>query len=294
MKLYERINYILIGTLWSLAMVLILDFWLNTAYNFNIFSSTHWHFVSQLQAENKPIVTGFYLAIILSITVGILGLYVLYRPRFRKIILNSPKKNDTNIDTPINAHEQKQESNTLSAMQKNNQPIIQRPPHLHIQPHQVQPKQFPKNDTQTPTKQPKQARYTDEIREIFEKNNYKVLTPKTISGVPLSLIALGTNETIWLGACDTSHEKMADMLIALKSVFNETLNGIEIDVNAFIIKPSDDKQIDAILDLDSLEALDAAISEVPNPQESDADKESGNMDAFTGYIETVITYLGNK
>ena len=136
--------------------------------------------------------------------------------------------------------------------------------------------------------------YTHEIREIFENNNYKVLSPKTISGTPLSLIALGTNEIIWLGGYNISHEQMADVILAFKSVFQETLEDIEIDINAFIINPSDQDSVDAILDLKNLEELKDIIDKNPNEPESDADKESGNMDAFTGYIETVLTYLGNK
>lgn len=302
MKLHERINCILLGTLWTLAIVLVLDFWLNTAYNFNMFSNAHWQFVANIQASHQPIASGFYIAIIIAICACIIGLYVLLRPRFRKIILTSPQPvvapTPQQAITPTNTSAESgdtQQSTSTPIVAP--QPKLQRPPHLHIQMHntitspkpvQAQPMPSITKNTQ------KEPRYTHEFREIFTKNGYRVLTPKTISGIPLSLIALGTNETLWIGACDISHEQMVNVILDFKAVFKETLEDIEIDINGFIINPSDNDTVESVLDFDSVPELSDAIDENPNEPESDADKESGNMDAFAGYIETVLTYLGNK
>ncbi len=307
MKVHDRLNFLLLGTLWTLAIVLVLDFWLNTAYNFNMFSGAHWQVVSALQAENQHIATGFYIAFIASIILIILGLYLLFRPKFRKINFAHPVAKPVAPTQPV--PEQKIES--AAAQQPtveqhtepnsepitNSNPMMQRPPRLHIQ----MPKttERPVTATQnTPTKQQAEqkpvARYTDEIRQIFEKNGYRVLEPKSVARVPLSLIALGANETLWLGANDISHEQMADVMLTFKDVFNETLEDIEIDINAFIINPTDDDQVEAILDFNDVNELASAIENIPNESESTDDEESGNMNAFAGYIETVLTYLGNK
>lgn len=305
MKLHERINCILLGTLWCLAIVLVLDFWLNTAYHFDMFSGRHWRFVAELQAAHKPIYSGFYISMILAILICIFGLFILLRPKFRKIVLKPttpqptktalPTDNNTDQDNIISRPQQQPEPSQTP--QKNTPPeqvpSIERPPHLHIQ---------PTHNTITPTKRntvPEQKttpepRYTHEIREIFETNGYRVLTPKNISGVQLSVVALGTNETLWLGACDTSHEKMADVILSFKNIFQETLEDIEIDINAFIINPTDNESVDAIIDFASLKELTRAIDNNPNEPEKPDDTESGNMDAFAGYIETVLTYLGKK
>ena len=308
MKLHERINYILLGTLWCMATVLVLDFTLNTLYNFNMFSSTHWQYVATAQVTGQQIDTGFYIAITLAIIMAIFGLYALFRPRFRKIIIPSkntqptqnvapqttePQPKTTNIE-PAPVMEQTQTTPTTPT------PMIQRTPRLHIQmplttpPHKKQDtsqQQHTKQSQKTETKKP---RYMHEIREIFEKNYYTVLNPKKISNTEISLIALGANETLWLGASDISHEQMANVMLAFQSVFQETLEDIEIDINAFIINPTDSDHVDAILDFASLDELSNTINENPNEPESDTDDESENMDAFRGYIETVITYLGNK
>lgn len=302
MKLHEKINSMLLGTLWSLAMVLALDFCLNTIYNFNIFSDAHWQYIAEIQASHTQIATGFYISITVAIVLWISGLYIIFRPRFRKIKLShsAPETHETQkieiknespapVLPPV-ITEQKNEVPPQSTA-----PKFVRPPHLHIQSATFT---APKQNTQKKEPQkPEQQKplYTHEIREIFENANYRVINPKPIKKTPISLIALGANETLWIGAVNISHEQMADVMLELKSVFDETLQDIEIDINAFIINPSDNDAVDAILDFDSLKSLSDTISENPNTPESDNNDDDGNsMDAFAGYIETVLTYLGNK
>ena len=291
MKLSERINSTLLCTLWILSIVLVLDFWLNTAYNFNMFSNAHWQHIASLQAQNKPIKTGFYIAIALAISGGIFGLYMLLRPKTKK----STPDTETHTDS-IPVPDTPEPQPVVQTIPSVAQPAIQRPPHLHIQ--ASRPLTPPKPvQTATPisqTNKPVKPQYTDELKKIFEDNKYRVLNPKTIANVQLSLIALGTNETLWLGACDISHEQMADVMLAFQSIFKETLEDIDIDINSFIINPSDDEFVDSIIDCKSIDELSNVINKNPNKPESESDKEAGNMDAFAGYIETVITYLGNK
>lgn len=302
MKLHEKINSMLLGILWSLAIILGLDFCLNTIYNFNIFSDAHWQYIAEIQASQAQIATGFYISITVAIVLWISGLYIIFRPRFRKIKLSHHATETHN--TPNN--EIKNESPTpviqpVITEQKNEvppqstAPRFVRPPHLHIQSAAfTAPKQNMQKKEPQKTEQQKPL-YTHEIREIFENADYRVINPKPIKKTPISLIALGANETLWIGAVNISHEQMADVMLELKSVFDETLQDIEIDINAFIINPSDNDVVDAILDFDSLKSLSDTISENPNTPESDNNDDDGNsMDAFAGYIETVLTYLGNK
>ena len=306
MKLHERLNFLLLGTLWILAIVLILNFWLNTAYRFNMFSGAHWAFISNIQAQNMPISNGFYIAFIIAITMAILGLYLLFRPKFRKIKLPTPQKTvvqqvqntQQNVTQPEPAIQpvqpESQPTPQPSTTQISSNPIIARPPRLHIQMPQKtvnRPVTATSNTQPTIKKTEPVARYTDEIREIFETNKFMVLTPKSVNHIPLSLIAIGANETLWIGANDISHEQMSDIMLALKNIFSETLEDIEIDLNAFIINPTDTDFVEAILDVKDIQELKSAIQNIPNEPESDEDN---SMDAFAGYIETVLTYLGNK
>lgn len=285
---HNKINYTLLGTLWILAIVLVLDFWLNTAYNFNMFSTAHWQYVANLQAAHKPIKSGFYIAITLAISFGIFGLFMLFRPRFRKILLGTPSNTSPDKTIP------QTQTVERAAYKKNTEPVMQRPPQLHIQTTQKPLRAPAPYDTPAATKPEKPvAKYTTETSDIFTQANYKVLTPKTIKGVPLSLVAIGSNETLWFGACEISHEQIADIILAFKSVFDETLNDINIDINAFIINPTDNDNVDGVLDVKSIDELKKFISQTKNEPEFDDETESDNMDAFSGYIETVLAYLGN-
>lgn len=307
MKFYDRLNFLLLGTLWTLAIVLILYFWLNTAYSFDMFSNAHWQLVSTLQAEHQHIASGFYIAFIAAIIMDIIGLYLLFRPRFRKINFNTQSAQrplPPHIDkiepvseqtpAPKTTTETEPEKTPDSESVKASDPLMVRPPRLHIQmpTAKTRPVTATQNTQPIAKRSTPAARYTDEIRAIFEKYKFRVLTPKPVANVSLSLIALGANETLWIGANDISHEKMADVMLAFKTVFTETLEDIEIDINAFIINPTDNDHVEAILDFNSIQELNDAIQNIPNEPESG--DEEGNMDAFAGYIETVLTYLGNK
>ena len=87
---------------------------------------------------------------------------------------------------------------------------------------------------------------------------------------------------------------MADIMLKLKKVFTDTLDDIEIDINAFILNPTDGESVNSMLDVHSLDELEKHINEIPNPISTENDTDSESMDAFAGYIETVFTYLGNK
>lgn len=308
MKLHEKINSMLLGILWSLAIILGLDFCLNTIYNFNIFSDAHWQYIAEIQASHTQIANGFYISITVAIVLWISGLYIIFRPRFRKIklIQHAPETHETQkieiknespapVSSPVITPHQTETTQQLPESTTSSVPKFVRPPHLHIQSAAfTAPKQnMQKKEPQKPEQQ--KPLYTHEIQEIFENADYRVINPKPIKNTPISLIALGANETLWIGAVNISHEQMADVMLELKSVFDETLQDIEIDINAFIINPSDNDVVDAILDFDSLKSLSDTISENPNTPESDNNDDDGNsMDAFAGYIETVLTYLGNK
>ena len=133
------------------------------------------------------------------------------------------------------------------------------------------------------------------VRAIEEKTSIKD-KKVTITGaggasraVAFQIANSGIGELSILNRNARKAESLAnDLKVNLSSI------GIDIDINAFIIKPTDDTPSDAILDLASIDELSTIIEENPNAEESEADKESGNMDAFAGYIETVLTYLGNK
>ncbi len=139
-----------------MATVLVLDFTLNTLYNFNMFSSTHWQYVATAQATGQQIDTGFYIAITLAIIMAIFGLYALFRPRFRKIIIPSKSTQPTPNVAPQTTEPQPKTTNiepapVMEQVQTTTPtPMIQRPPRQHIK------NKTHHNNTQNNHKKPKQ------------------------------------------------------------------------------------------------------------------------------------------
>lgn len=82
-----RIDNILLCILWLLAITLGTSFWFNTVFGFNIFSTNHWQYLAYLQAAHTPIKTGFYISMVVIVFIAIFGLYLVVRPRRRKIRL---------------------------------------------------------------------------------------------------------------------------------------------------------------------------------------------------------------
>ena len=103
----NRIDTILLGLLWLLASTLGTSFWLNTRFGFNIFSAQHWQYLAYLQAAHTPVQTMFYVSVIMSVLITVFGLYILVRPRLRRIRLPRRPASNTAMQTTAQQHIQK-------------------------------------------------------------------------------------------------------------------------------------------------------------------------------------------
>ncbi len=302
----NKIDNLLLGILWLLACTLATCFWFNTLFGFDIFSSAHWHHLAQMQAIQNPIKSSFYISLILFVIIAIAGLYLLIRPRIRKIRL--PVR-DTHSVTPPPLT--KTEPTHVPAPTAPATPIsdttTSRPPRLISTsaastpaPHGATAPVFtpapPAGIIPTPTIPtispiaPQQN--WQELSDIFTNAGYTVKQPPRIGTIQTALLALGTNETLWIGAVGITTTQFNTELDTLRQVFSDTLDDIEIPIKAFIIAAPDAATpgVSGILTFDTPSDLDKYISEHPNPPLSDSDTD--NFEAFSTYISTVIEYLG--
>jgi len=311
----NRINNILIGLLWLLAATLGASFWFNTQFGFNVFSLQHWQYLAYMQASGQPVKSGFYISLVVIVAVTVFILYQLLQPHFRHIALPVFDTNANNIQ-PQPAPQQPQPQTTVEkpvqTPDTTPQPIVQentqpepsqapspvsspaRPPRLNI-PASTQPRMTaPRVPLSSGTAQPKvnpEIDYAD-IHEIFKSAGFVYKGAPRIKNVQTSIVAIGTDEVLWLGATGV---KTGDMQIAvdtLNGVFADTLDDIEINVNAFIIGAPDanENANGSILQFASVDDLRAYIESNPNtPPDED---EIENFDAYSGYIGTVVDYIG--
>ena len=129
-----------------------------------------------------------------------------------------------------------------------------------------------------------------EIAKIFTDNNYLVKKNAAISGLKTNLFAIGNNEQLWIGAVNCDIKLMQSAINQLNSVFTETLEDIAIHINAFIIDTFGKySTTDGINVFHNIQELSDFISAHPGDTIEDFDRE--NFEAYSEYIDTVITML---
>lgn len=294
----NRTNNILIGLLWLLAISLGTSFWFNTKYGFNIFSLQHWQYLAYMQASGQPVKTGFYISFLIIVIIAVLGLYKLLQPKNHGSIMptrdNSqrPAQPQQSIQ-PIIQETKPIEVSTPQEPAATTMPGMVRPPRLNIPAVTRTTAPTPRvpltaTAPSTPKVDPEQE-YAD-IHEIFTSAGYVYKGSPRIKNVQTSVIAIGTDEVLWIGATGISTSDMQRAIDTLNGVFADTLDDIEININAFIIGAPDNTDNSSIMHFASVDELRAFINEHKNTPPDEDEQE--NFDAYSGYIGTVVDYIG--
>ena len=301
----NKINNILIGLLWLLAVTLGTTFWFNTMFGFNIFSLQHWQHLAYIQATGQSVKPAFYISIIIAVLIAFFGLYKLLQPRFRQIIVpvfdRTHPTTKPNLDVTVTQPAQ-QIVLAPTVQPDNEQPrdiethgdnISQnnRPPRLNIPTvtRTAPVPRVPLAPVQTHPTNP-ETEYTD-IRNIFESAGYLYKGAPKIKNVQTAVIAIGADEVLWIGAVGVQNTDMHRAIQTLAGVFADTLEDIEIHINAFVIAaPDAASAAPDILQFATVDDLRNYISGTPNTPPKGDDVE--NFDAYSGYIGTVVDYIG--
>ena len=293
----NNLDNILLGTLWTLVSILGLCFWFNIKFGFNLLSSAHWQHLSYMQATRAPITPSFYISLIIGVFFIVFGLYMLIRPKFRKIKIpvqtpeqHIPEKKDIKTETDDcglsrprrlsktdhNSHQQ--QANTVSTI-----PLTA--PVASAQNTATQVHFVPDSAAQ------QNIDYT-ELNEIFESAGYTIKKAPRIHGYQTALMAIGTNETVWLGAVGIETSTMQSIVDTLNQVFLDTLDDINITINGFVVDAHDTSTpAPNILTFATNDELRQYMQEHTNPP-TDPDMIE-NFNAFSEYISTVIDYIGH-
>ena len=322
----NRFNNFLVGLLWLLAITLGATFWFNTMYGFNIFAAQHWQHLAYMQATGQAVKPSFYISIVVILFIMIFGLYKLLQPRFRQITMpvidrtsqpQMTKKTVTTIQTTTTPVQQPAQPVSQPAPQPEPQPVPQpeqqpvvsepvtptpmatpepqmaRPPRLNI-PTVTRVSPVPNVPISSTPQQTLTNPETDyaEIRNIFEAAGYVFKGMPKIKNVQTATVAIGSGEVLWIGAVGVKNADMQRAVQTLSDVFSDTLDDIEININAFIVASPDAAENSStnILQFATVEDLRNYISGRPNTQPDEDERE--NFDAYSGYIGTVMDYIG--
>jgi len=305
----NKIDNILLGTLWLLAATILTCFWFNTMYGFNIFSGTHWDYLARMQAGQTPVKISFYISMFICVAFSISGLYILIRPRFRKIKLTTTPQTQTPPKTntiPTETHPTSDIPPTTPVEKDTpatNQSYLQRPARLNIPHNNPGTPSFMQNSgapvapvtpvaPSTPTPMASEPKEYPQLNAAFESAGYTIKPNAKISGLQTSLFAIGANETVWIGAVGVQTDTLQSAIDTIQQVFSDTLEDIEITVTGFVIDAVDSAAPNApqILTFNTIEDATEYISQ--HPSEPVDEEMQENFDAFSTYISTVIDYIG--
>jgi len=296
----NKTNNILIVLLWLLAVTLGMDFWLNTKYGFNLFSLPHWQYLAYMQATAQPVKTSFYISFLLYVILVVFGLYILLQPRRRKIVL--PVFDQTLSTEQKTAAQPQYTSDTIQPAQPDSSPMpvekprpyaaptLNRPPRLNISPVVRAPMPNVPLSSTSMTNTTNHDQDYAEIQEIFTSAGYLVKGAPKIKNIQTAVIAIGADEVLWIGAVGIKTSDMKKITDTLNGVFLDTLEDIEIHINAFVVNAVDTSEEDSgIMTFETVDDLRTYIGEHKN--ETPADDEAENFDAYSAYIGTVIDYI---
>lgn len=291
----NKLENFLLGTLWILVSLLGLCFWFNIQYGFNLLSSAHWHHLSYMQATRTPVTTSFYVSLIIGVFFIVFGMYMLIRPKFRKIKLpvqtpeqRTPEKTEPKPETDEFGLSRPRRLSGITHTTMEQKPNAS--PAIPL----TAPVASAQNlSPQTQLTSPTTSSVTNnsELQEIFELTGYTVKKSPRIHGYQTALMAIGSNETVWLGAVGIETSTMQSIVDTLNQVFLDTLDDINITIHGFVIDAHDiSAPAPNILTFATNDELRQYMQEHPNPP-TDPDMIE-NFNAFSEYISTVIDYIG--
>ena len=292
----NKIEYILLSLLFGIAVLLGLAFWLNTVFGFNLFFKGHWDELAKLQAMHTPINTGFYISIGVAILIFVIGLYIIYMPTVKRVTHQKPAQQVIQEKPQTTTYTEK-ETIKEEPQPKDIQIIPSRPPRLklpvnmaeiasqqHTNQENLQTNKVAHTESQNP--------YNPMISEIFSDKGYLVKPNPKISGFSPNLFAIAAQEILWIGAVDQDINKLHTAIKKLQSVFQETLEDIQININAFMLDTMNRYESDATIHIfKSIEELKQFMSEQPPVSNTEDDQES--FESYSEYIDTVIQYIQN-
>ena len=277
-------------------------FWFNTRFGFNLFSGAHWDYLATQQASRTPVSFWFYFSFVAATFITLFVLYLLIKPRRRHIKISAPQKPNTAPKTNPDASQINIIPGTVqhaptTPVAPTAAPMPPRPPRLNIAPANTFAPATPMPTTMTPTipattTTPSVQTKQDwpEIREIFSMAGYVIKPEPFINGKKMALLAIGTDEVLYLGAVGISTSQMQGCVNKLQQIFRDTLDDIEITVNAFVLNPTGTNADESILTFNSIDELRHYMNEHRNTPLNTDDAE--NFAAYSEYITTVIEYIG--
>lgn len=313
----------MISVLWLNAMVISALWIFNMVFGFNLFSTAHWQYLSELQLAGK-VDARFYIFAAVSVVVSLAGLYMLIVPWHRKIRMRGGF-----VEIPARAAEAIASESTPAA-------ISARPPKLNLNtvfiPTRREVAEMPDRTASRAVRDIPPARSSappavlDKIKNMISNSGFVIKNAPAIGNIHLDFWAIGSDEALVAGlVCNESGEIsaaeggdsiwrangrefkspvwiMTSVVQKLQALFIEVVGpDLKINVLPFVFvnggtvanKDSVRNIWDAlgVKVFDDINVLDAFLNEY-RPRQLD-ESEQADFGAFSEFIDSVAGYFNS-
>ena len=297
---------ILLGSLWTVVIVMLADFWFDMRFGFNIFLRDHWVFLANVQAGADSVNSLFYISLFVFAAILPAGLYYISKPtrRIKIVSRESSVASQPNHESQITNHAAttSPERPPSIVVPAHLQPITNNPTeHIHVQA-PAAPVYNPAPIPSTPANLPSALRYAEtravtenpEVEKIVSDSGYILKNPPMIDGVKLSVWAIGTDEVLIAGATGLTPQDLSGKIARVRQLIADTLDdSISVKIIAFTLNANVPGGLyDDVMVFNNLDELRNWFAGNPNAPLAIADTE--DFEAYGDYINTVAEYFDNK
>ena len=137
-----------------------------------------------------------------------------------------------------------------------------------------------------------EAIYTkiSEIYDAFTDNGYEICDLIRIDGKHPAVVAIGTNETLFIGTTNVDTEILKNTMKRIELCFADTLEGINIDVRMLCVSGQRARTDNNIIHFTSTESLRKYMNQHKNVRPN-TKQDWETFDAYAEYIRLAIEYL---
>jgi len=307
-----KLDKFLLGSLWIIVALLAMDFWLDTRFGFNMLLRGHWQYLANVQTSpDLAVDKWFYASLFVFAIILPLGLYFISRPS-RRIVL---ERRTAPVPTLGNPGYLPSAMDTKAPPAMPTQPPA-RPPSITVPTHLLvtNPAEHisTRADAPLPTVAPEPeyaAKASDiepDVQDAVASAGYVLKNPPHIGDAPLSVWAVGTDETLVVGMVAGTYQeplrKLNDWLEQVRTLISDTLDGsVQIRILPFMFidgKITNRDEADALARsygigiFDDIASLRNWFAENRNRPLKEDERE--DFEAYSEYINTVAEYFNNK
>lgn len=133
-----------------------------------------------------------------------------------------------------------------------------------------------------------------QLSEIFTQNGYTVKAKLSLNNTDTKVLAIGTNEILWIGGIGMPTSQIQNAIHKLNKVISDTLDNIHIYITGFVINAPDAQNpiFNNILLFNTIDDLATYMASHKPPAPTGQGIE--DFKAYSEYIDILLEYIETR